>query len=217
VGLDETKQLLLRKYEGVPVQKTYTCDPVEFGYIDRPKNKLLVPMRYVLKNDLAHQLGQAALPYGKVRIFQEDGKGGSAFVGEDWGGFTPLDDEMKLSLGIAQDIVVTRTIEKSAQQRVAGNLYQHTVIVKYEIENFKDQSATLDVIENIRALRDELRGNNGRDVEWSLGEETTLGRPDPEKSSYDKLMFHAELPASREGKAEKIVHKLHLVLKNEWQ
>ena len=42
-----------------------------------------------------------------MRIFQEDSHGDTAFLGEDWGKFTPLDDEMRLSVGTAQDVVVT--------------------------------------------------------------------------------------------------------------
>ena len=44
-----------------------------------PQNKLRVPMHYVLKNDAAHHLGKAPLPYGKVRIFIE-GAGENAQV-----------------------------------------------------------------------------------------------------------------------------------------
>ncbi len=94
IGLNETKEMLVEKFSEVPVKKTYTCDPQAYGYLDRPQNKLLVPMHYVLKNDKANHLGAAPLQYGKARIFQEDGHGGTAFVGEDWGKFTPLDDEM---------------------------------------------------------------------------------------------------------------------------
>ena len=52
----------------------------------------------------------------------------------------------------------------------------------------------------------------------NLGESTTfVGRPDKEKSTFEQLVFHVPLPArGADGKAEKIVRKLHLVLKNEW-
>ncbi len=217
IGLNETKEMLVEKYAAVPVKKTYTCDPGAHGYLDRPQNKLLVPMHYVLKNDKANHLGTAPLQYGKVRIFQEDGHGGTAFIGEDWGKFTPLDDEMRLYVGVAQDVVVKRTIDKNEQRRVAGNLYDREVIVKFEIENFKDKAVVLDVSENVRAIRNELYGDNGRDVQWTLGESTTFARPDEEKSTFEKLLFHVPLPArGADGKAEKIVHKLHLLLKNEW-
>jgi hypothetical protein len=217
IGINETKEMLVTKFEKVPIQKTYTCDPQEFGYLDRPQNKLLIPMHYVLTNDKEHQLGEHPLPFGKVRIFQEDGHGSTAFLGEDWGKFTPLDDEMKLYVGVAQDIVVKRTIDKNEVHRIAGNLYNREVIVKYEIENFKDQPVTLGIQENIRALRSEVQGDPGRDVQWKLGDQTTLGEQDPEKSTFEKVLFHVKLPArDKSGKAEKITHKLHVILQNEW-
>jgi len=218
IGINETKQMLMEKYENVPFRKTYTADPQQFGYLDRPKNKLTVPMHYVLKNDKTNRLGRTPLQFGKVRIFQDDGRGSTAFLGEDWGRFTPLDDEMKLYVGTAQDIVVVRTIDRNRQKRVTGNLYDREVIVKYEIENFKDKAVTLDVAESVRAIRRELGVETGRDVEWRLGPETTFaGGIDREKSDFDRVTLHARLPArGADAKAEKIIHKLHILIKNEW-
>jgi hypothetical protein len=218
IGINETKEMLMEKYLRVPVTKAYTCDPTEYGYIDRAKNKLRVPMHYVLTNDKANNLGQAPLEFGKVRIFQEDGRGSTAFIGEDWGKFTPLDDEMRLYVGTAQDIVVRRTIDKNVRHRVAGNLYDIEVVVKYEIENFKDVAVTLDVAESLKQIRAEVFRDTGRDVQWEPGDQTTFqGGPDQDKSTYDKKIFHAPLPArGADSKATKIVHKLHFVIKNEW-
>jgi hypothetical protein len=113
---------------------------------------------------------------------------------------------------------VKRTIEKNEVRPVSGNLFHQEVILKYEIENFKDQPVTLDVVENLRFVRNEVRGDTGRDVEWELGYETTFeGGPDQERSTFEQLTFHAKLPArAKDGKAEKITHKLHVILKNEW-
>jgi len=218
VGLNETRQILMEKYAGVPIRKTYTCSAAQFGYIDRPRNKLNVPMHYVLTNDKAHQLGRTPLPFGKVRIFQDDSRGTVAFLGEDWGKFTPLDDEMRLYLGKSRDIVVIRTIERKENRRIAGNLYDCDIVVKYEIENFKNQPVTLDISENLRQLRDELLGNRPRDVQWELGKQTSfVAGPDKEESTFEKLLFHADLPAKpADGKAKKIVHRLHVVIKNHW-
>jgi hypothetical protein len=222
VGLNETKEMLVEKVDAIPIQKAYTCNPQEFDYLDRPQNKLRVPMHYVIKNDAAHKLGKATLPYGKVRIFieggGENGAAASAFLGEDWGKFTPKDDEMRLYLGVAQDIVVKRTIEKRETQPVAGNLFNHDVVLKYEVENFKKEPVTLDVVESARYIRNEVRGDTGREVDWQLMPDTTFqGGPDTERSTADQLVFHAKLPAAdANGKAEKVVHKLHLTLKNEW-
>jgi hypothetical protein len=222
IGINETKEMLVEKFDGIPIQKTYTCNPQEFDYIDRPQNKLRVPMHYVIKNDSSHSLGKAPLPYGKVRIFiegaGENAQASTAFLGEDWGKFTPKDDEMRLYLGVAQDIVVKRTIDKNETKRVTGNLFNHEIVIKYEIENFKKQPVTLDVAENVRHIRGEIRGETNRDVDWKLHDDTTFeGGPDRERSNSDQLVFHAKLPAAdSNGKAEKIVHKLHLTLKNEW-
>ncbi len=179
-------------------------------------------MHYVLKNDKTNHLGVAALPYGKVRIFIE-GKGenkesSTAFLGEDWGKFTAIDDEMKLYLGVAQDIVVKRTIDKNEAKRITGNLSNQEVVIKYEIENFKDQPVTLDVVENLKHIRREVRGDNDRDVDWEMGKDTTFeGGPDKEKSTAEQVMFHVKLPArDKDGKAEKITQKFNLTIKNEW-
>jgi hypothetical protein len=77
---------------------------------------------------------------------------------------------------------------------------------------------TLDVSENVRQIRNEVSRDNGREVQWKLGEETTFeGGPDKEKSTSEQLLFHARLPArGADAKAAKIVHKLHLILKYEW-
>jgi hypothetical protein len=217
IGVNETKEMLMARYPKVPVTKTYTCNPAEFGYIDRPKDKLRVPMHYVLTNDKAHSLGAAPLEFGKVRIFQDDGKGTTAFLGEDWGKYTPLDDRMKLYLGVAQDIAVKRTIEKNNRHRVAGDLYRREVVVKYEIENFKDVPVTLTVAESLPHLRNEVMGETNRPVEWTLGDEHTLGKPDPEDSDAEQAVFHVDLPAKGDDdKAEKVVHKFHLFIDNEW-
>jgi hypothetical protein len=218
IGINQTKEMLVTRYDKVPIKKTYTADVSQFGYLDQPQQKLRVPMHYLLKNDKANRLGEVALEAGKVRIFQDDGRGSTAFLGEDWGRFTPRDDEMRLYLGVAQDIVVRRTIDKNVVHRISGNLYNREIVVKYELENFKDQAVMLDVSESLAFLRSEVQGANDRDVEWQLGGETTFkGGADNERSTYDQLVFHVDLPArGKDGKAEKITHKLQVTLRNEW-
>jgi hypothetical protein len=111
-----------------------------------------------------------------------------------------------------------RTIDKNERHRVAGNLFDIEVILKYEIENFKDQAVTLDVAESLRHVRSEVYRNTGRDVQFELGKQTTFeGGPDKEHSTFDKKVFHADLPArGADTKATKIVHKFHFFIKNEW-
>ncbi len=215
LGLNETKELRLNQFAAVPVRKTYTSDPLRFGYLDRDQDKLNVPMHYVIRNAGA-PLGREALPEGKARIFQDDGQGGSAFLGEDRGAFTAPDDELKLYLGLARDIVVRRSVERSERQRIAGNLYRYDVTLKYEIENFKDSPATLDLVESVRHIRDSLYGAVERDPEWQLGA-GSLRDPDPQHSDADQLLFHIALPPrTAAGTAVKQIHTLRLSLNNEW-
>ena len=120
---------------------------------------------------------------------------------------------MRLYLGVAQDIVVKRTIDRNENIRVAGNVFSREVVIKYEIENHKDKPVTLEVIEDLRFIRREVRGGDGsRDafnVDWQEGKDTTLGAPDKEKSTADRRVYHVQLPAQqKDGKAEKIAHKL---------
>lgn len=218
IGINETKRVLSAKFVDVPIQKVYTADLERFGYLNAGKQQVRVPMHYVLHNDRDHGLGEFALMPGKVRIFQDDGQGTTAFIGEDWGPFTPRDDEMRLYLGVAKDIVVKRTIERNQRQRVFGNLYNRDVIVKFEIENFKDQGVVLDIAESIAALRNQVCGDSGRQVEWELVGDSTLAEMiDHDKTTADRIVFRAPLPArGADQKAVKQVHTLHVLIKNEW-
>jgi len=216
IGLNETKEVLVQKVEQVPVKKTYTVNPVALGYIDRPQNKLRVPMHYVLKNSEDHKLG-TTLPYGKVRIFQQDNSGGSAFLGEDWGQQTPVGDEMKLAIGVARDITVKRVIEDIERTRVSGNLFNYDVVVKYEIENFKDQPVTLDVVEPLPNLRGEAGIGSNRQVQWELGDKTSFeGGLDRKETTLNQAVLHADLPARIGDEAEKVTLRLHIRILNEW-
>ncbi|MEE9131322.1 MAG: hypothetical protein V3T84_14985, partial [Phycisphaerales bacterium] len=212
-----TKRLLSFKFTDVQVKKTYTADLASYGYLDSMKKQLRIPMHYVLTNDEKNGLGKFPLMPGKARIFQDDGHGTVAFLGEDWAAFTPRDDEVSLYLGVAKDIVVKRTIDRKTRKRVLGQLYDYDIIVKYEIENFKDQPAVLDLAESMPALRAEILGNTGRHVEWILGTQGTLKQVDQDKSTADRPVFHVTLePRGDDQKAVKQVHTLHVIIKNEW-
>ncbi len=217
IGLNETKEVLIEKIAGIPISKTYTCDVSSSGYLDPAQKKVRIPMHYVLVNNPDNKLGKEALPDGKVRIFQKDSSGTTAFTGEDWGIYTPIDDKMKLYLGVAQDVVVRRTIDHRERIRVGGNLSHFDVVVKYEIENFKDTPITLDIAEDIDRLRAEVGFHSDRPAEWVIGDQTTFeSRPDPEESSLRRVLFHADLPARQGDKARKIIHKLHLTFRNQF-
>ncbi len=222
VGLNETKELLIEKFEKMPVVKSYTCSVAEYGYIDRAKNKLKVPMHYVIENAKESNAGTGAFPSGKVRVFVEPDKskgdsGTSTFLGEDWGAFVPVGDEMRLYLGVAQDISVVRKLDSIEKKKISGNLFEYKVVVKYEIENFKDEPIDLSIRERLAELRGEAGFGSARPVHVTVQPETDLGMPDKKNTSADMLAYTVRLPERDPEKgAEKKVFKLCLLFNNEW-
>jgi len=219
VGLNEAKELLIWKYEGVPVTKTFTFNWWTGQPVPNEPDQRYVKMRYLLTNDKKHKMGEFPLQPGKVRIFQKDSRGTEAFLGEDWGGFTPIDDEMKLHLGLARDVVVKRTVEKSERQKVDGNLFHQDIVLKYSIENFKTSPLTLDVVEDMVQLRNAFCGAKDRPVEWEvLREGTTLSEKQTERKEAQTLELHVPLEAAPKGEAKvtPVVATVHLVIRNEW-
>jgi len=220
IGQQDEIKLLLHKFEQVPVEKTFTFDWYTHGSLNPDKplaSKVL--MHYKLTNDEKHKMGLWPLQPGKVRIFIQDARGGEAFLGEDWAQLTPLDDHMKLYLGEARDIVCTRIIESNERHPVRGNLVNQEVVVKYEIENFKDKPATLRIVEQLNRLGQEYFGNTHGDVEWTRGAKTS-----PELTfEYEfggaspiLLVNLPARPADKDQKVQKVVVRFHVFLKNLW-
>jgi hypothetical protein len=199
----------------VPIKKTYTFDWWKNPPVPDAPEQRYVPMHYVLKNNKANRLGLFPLQSGKVRIFQEDGHGDVAFLGEDWGAFTPIDDDLKLYVGLARDIVCKRRITTNDYRAVRGNLYDRDVVISYEIQNFKKTAATLDIVEDLNLLRDELCGHKpGIDVEWELGEETSANVRSERKDAHTAVA-HMDLEKAGEP-VQKHTLTLNVTLKNVW-
>jgi len=219
VGMNEAKELLIWKFLKVPIEKTYTFDWWTCQPVPEQPDQRYVEMRYVLHNDEEHELGQFPLQFGKVRIFQKDGRGGEAFIGEDWGAFTPVDDEMKLYLGLARDVVVRRKVARNDRHNVHGNLYHQEVVLEYEIENFKNSPLVLDINEDMNRLRDSLCGHKDHDAQWEIVRQgTSIGQAQIEREDSRTVRFHIPLDAAPEGEAEvePVKVTVHLFLRNEW-
>ena len=220
MGLNETQEFLNQQYDKVSIEKSYTINAAELGYRNRAQDKLNVLMHYHIYNDQKHELGKESLAAGKYRIYQQDKSGSSVFIGEDWGQYTARDDEQKLFIGQARDIVVKRIIERKNRQRINGNLYNIDVLVKYEIQNFKDKPVTLTVEESIPYLRNEVFSSRhpANAIQWQVGKDTTFsGAPLKKLTSSQKIAYQVSLPA-RNGtdKVTKLEKKLNITFKNEW-
>ncbi len=216
LGSNETRELLVARFADVPITKTYTCNPAEFGYNDRARDRLTVPMHYVLSNTNEQGLGTEPMPRGKVRIFQRDSQGTTAFTGEDWGDYTPIDDDMRLSLGVAQDVIVERRITRNERTPVAGNLFHQDVTVTYTVQNTKDTPILLDVLETIAHLRNEVGLRQDLAPQWTLGDNTDLGTADDERSTLEQVAHRVQLPARAGDETESLTFTLHLRFHNEF-
>jgi hypothetical protein len=220
-GQQEDVKMLVQKFDAVPIQKTYTFDWYTHGPLnpDKPQASRVL-MHYKLKNDEKNHLGAFPLQPGKVRIFIQDGHGGEAFLGEDWAQLTPLDGDMKLFLGEARDIVCTRIVESNERHNQRGNLFDQEVVIKYEIENFKDKAATIDIVEQLNRVGQEFFGNTHGDVQWENGDQTTatIRVSDELGGATPKLSVDLPArPADKDKAVEKVIVKFHFTLRNLWQ
>lgn len=223
VGLNETQEFLNNSFHQVPVDKTYTVNAAKTGYRNRSQDKLNVLMHYRIHNDSQHKLGKIPLEAGKYRIYQQDSQGGSVFIGEDQGQYTAREDQQKLFIGKARDVVVKRIIERKKRQQVNGNLYNFDVLVKYEIENFKPMAVTITIEESLPYLKNEILASSGMRsrkslIEWQIGADTSFkNKPLKEETSANKVTYQLTLPPqSKSDKPVKLVRKLNIHFNNVW-
>jgi hypothetical protein len=125
----ESKRMLCTRFSSVPVKKVYVYDPKSSGQHVR--------MYYRLENDRKHGLGAFALENGKARIYQVDSENTQAFLGEDWGMYTPVGSKMDLFLGLAKDVTVKRYQMRADKVNRRGQVYDLEREIRFEVQNFK--------------------------------------------------------------------------------
>jgi hypothetical protein len=134
----ETKQISLFQPATISgVEKKFTFDAQRSG------PKVVVTLEF--DNKSSSGLGMA-LPAGKVRVYKKDSDGSQEFVGEDRVDHTPRNEEVKLTVGRAFDVVADRkqTEHRRLSNRVSENSYE------IELRNRKDEPITVQVVEHIQ-------------------------------------------------------------------
>ena len=207
----EAKLVLARKLANVSFDKIY-----EFDSSRRPETE----MRYVLKNDGEHGLGEFTMPPGKVRIYQDDGRGGEAFLGEDWGATTPTGEEMKLFLGLAKDVVVKKALMSTEKFKKQGPIYDFRQVYRLSLENFKKNEVLVRLIEHPSGeweITDKM-------LKVQLGEDTDPNKKEEEvrfdeqvrfeKKDASNVIFHVKLPPTT--KEKKYILYFTLYIRNLW-
>jgi hypothetical protein len=130
----ETKQLALFPTASVTASKLFTYDR------RRHPTKVRVTMEF--KNSQQAGLGMA-LPKGKVRVYKEDKAGAQEFVGEDRIDHTAKDEQVRVTIGDAFDVVGEyRAVDT---RRISDRETETTHEIK--IRNRKDERVTVKILE----------------------------------------------------------------------
>ncbi len=157
VGNDETKQMELTSGKNVPAKKMFIYDGLadqwrywhnNFSYRSQgsfgQQSNTKVGVYVTFKNEEKSGLG-TPLPKGKVRVYKRDQDGKEQFIGEDEIDHTPKDEELRLYLGNAFDIVGERT-QKDFKSLANGSVVEETIEVK--IRNHKSETAEVMIYEH---------------------------------------------------------------------
>ena len=145
----QTKQIQLLQAEGIRIDKDYVLNggTQYFQSVwSGPATKEKIAVFISFKNSEATPgLGQP-MPKGIIRVFKKDRSGSPQLIGEDNIDHTPRNEDIKLELGNAFDIVAERrqTDFKHLPTR-PGTVYESAHEIK--IRNQKDTPVTVRVVE----------------------------------------------------------------------
>jgi len=157
LGNDETKQIELTSGKNISAKKVFIYDGLadqwrywvnnysyrnqsSMGQQSNPKVGVFV----TFKNEEKSGLG-IPLPKGKVRVYKRDDDGKEQFIGEDQIDHTPKDEEVKLYLGNAFDIVGQRA-QKDFRSYASGRVVEETIEIK--VRNHKTEPVEVQVYEH---------------------------------------------------------------------
>jgi hypothetical protein len=148
INNSQTKQVSMFEGTGVPVIKRYVVEGQGHYYHNQlhPGSPIkdAVQVYYQFKNEQQAGLG-IPMPAGVLRVYQQDSKGGTHFVGEDRIMHTPKDETVNIKIGNAFDVICER--KQTDFQKIATNVYE----LAYEItlRNHKASAVSVEVNEPI--------------------------------------------------------------------
>ena len=145
---NESKQISLLSGTGIPVEKYLSVEGQQYYYRSSQGigNPVPQPVKvyYRFKNDEKSNLGMP-LPAGTVRVYQADSKGGAQFAGEDTIGHTPKDEQVRIYVGDAFDVVCER--KQMDYKKLGNDLFE----MEYQItlRNHKEGPVNVEVREPV--------------------------------------------------------------------
>jgi len=197
VNNNETKQIELTSAKNIFAHKVFIYDGMsnqwrnwsnnfsyrEQGSFGQQSNKK-IGVFVTFKNEENAGLG-IALPKGKVRVYKRDDDGKEQFVGEDEMDHTPKDEEIKLYLGNAFDLVGERS-QKNFRIVVPGHVVEETFEIK--IRNHKAEPVEVLVVEHPWRWNEwDISKSNAT---WEKLDQTTIRFPVRLKKDEEKIVTY---------------------------
>lgn len=141
---NQSKQLALLNGEDVKCGKIYEYRGQEYFYSQQvpPTGEEHVSVFLQFRNEEKNGLGMP-LPAGVMRVYQEDSEGMLQFAGEDRIKHTPKDENVKLRLGEAFDVIGER-VQKDYQV-IASNVHESEFEIT--LRNHKETDISIDIVE----------------------------------------------------------------------
>ncbi|MFA5859373.1 MAG: DUF4139 domain-containing protein [Elusimicrobiota bacterium] len=133
---NQTKQVSLLEAMDVGTKKEYLTYGQRYyrGYHNDDTQKQPVNVYVSLKNNKESNLGMP-LPAGTVRLYKKDSAGSLQFVGEDSIKHTPKDEDVRLRVGEAFDIVCERKLVDYKEISSRQHEYEWEVTIRNRKEN----------------------------------------------------------------------------------
>ena len=189
IELTSAKKISAKKifmYDGLSSQWRYWSNNYSYreqGSFGQQSNKK-IGVYVTFKNEEKAGLG-IALPKGKVRVYKRDDDGKEQFVGEDEIDHTPKDEEMKLYLGNAFDIVGEHT-QQNFRVVVPGHVVDETFEIK--VRNHKSDLVEVMVYEHPWRWNEwEITKSN---TAWEKVDQTTIKFPVKLKKDEEKVITY---------------------------
>ena len=141
---NQQKQISLLEASKVPAKKLFIFEPDgDYWYGgDTQKGKIQVKMQ--LKNSKDNGLG-IPLPKGTVRVYKADTDGSLQLIGEDSIDHTPKDEEVRLVLGEAFDLVGERILKN--RRKISDRIWEYDVEIT--LRNHKTEPVTITVVDHV--------------------------------------------------------------------
>lgn len=144
----ETKQVSLLEAAGFRVSKEFEINGLQSYYrgYDSPGQaiKETVGVFMQFRNSEENKLGMP-LPAGTIRLYKKDDQGNQQFIGEDRITHTPKDEDVRVRVGEAFDVVAER--KETDYKEISSDVYEYAYEIK--IRNHKQTPVTVIVNEPI--------------------------------------------------------------------